>query len=463
MSLADEPRPDVPGSDLRGPTVRSDVRPRSFAPAARGPITLVWVVRMLLFASFSVAFLQYQLHSAIGQYLHLGLLFLAALAVLTGRNRKDRVQGLVGGGALLLAAVLFSEAISYISGDQYSTLYGLVFTAVVLASRLVVQEIGIPNVMRAFSQAGILTVGAVLLTGGRSLQSSTTRFSGGIEVHPNLVAFVLGGFLPVIIWRALEYKVRWRRWAAGSLAALDVVFIYYSGSRGTLGAVLIAAFVFAARRALSGPWIKQIRLRHWHLLVALLAVPLLVIFLAQHGRFGNIVDAVSMQLALNSSQRGLKSGLSGRTGFWHLAFVLLGQHGRWFFGFGYRAGDRLVGTIDNGYVQLLFESGLIAGALIFSSMVRVFALLWRASRLNENTPWTRYYTMLNSLMIIYFFNNISTRYLFSFGSSFSLLVILLMTASRRQLVGVPSSAPRPRSPVPVRVQGGMAWSTSPQQ
>jgi O-antigen ligase len=95
----------------------------------------------------------------------------------------------------------------------------------------------------------------------------------------------------------------------------------------------------------------------------------------------------------------------------------------------------MVGTIDNGYVQLLFESGLIAGLMILGSMLRVFFLLWKASRFRENNPWTRYYIMLWSMMIVYFLNNVSTRYLFSFGSPFSLCVLCLMAASRQELVG----------------------------
>lgn len=433
-------------------------------PAVTGAVSLGWVVRTCVFGSFTVAFLQYQLHSAVGQFLHLALLFFAGLAVLTGSRRKERLQGLFGGGALLLTAVLFSEAISYISGDTYSILYGLFFTAVILASRLIVQEIGIPNVVRAYSQAAIFTVAFVLLSGGKSLQSSTSaRFTGGIAVHPNLVAFVLAGFLPVLVWRALEYKVRWKRRAVAVLAVLDIVFIYYSGSRGSLGAVLIAGIVLAVRRVLAGSWVEQIRLRRWHLVALMLAVPLLVAYLAQHGRFGNILDSINTQLALNSTQRGVNSGFSGRANFWRAALFLLGRHGRWLFGFGYRAGDRLVGTIDNGYVQLVFESGLIAGSLILGNMLRVFLLLWRASRPTENNAWKRYYTVLTGLMIIYLVNNISTRYLFSFGGSFSILVIMLMAASRRQLVGPPLPAGRrPQPAAPARAQPGLAWTASSQ-
>jgi hypothetical protein len=68
-------------------------------------------------------------------------------------------------------------------------------------------------------------------------------------------------------------------------------------------------------------------------------------------------------------------------------------------------------------------------------MLRVFYLLWGASRFRENNAWTRYYMMLWCMMVVYFLNNVSTRYLFSFGSPFSLCVLCLMAASRQELVG----------------------------
>jgi O-antigen ligase len=160
-----------------------------------------------------------------------------------------------------------------------------------------------------------------------------------------------------------------------------------------------------------------------------------VAFLLQHNRIGHLGSFLIDFLSLNTSQRGLKSGLSGRTAIWQIAFRVLRAHDRWLFGFGYRAGDRMVGTIDNGYVQLLFESGLIGGGLVLGSMLRAFFLLWKVSKLRENNAWTRYYAMLWSLMIVYFLNNISTRYLFSFGSPFSICILFLMAASRPELVG----------------------------
>jgi hypothetical protein len=230
-----------------------------------------------------------------------------------------------------------------------------------------------------------------------------------------------------------------------SVAAFTMLFV--TGSRGSLSAVLMAGIALLLRSVGAGR-LQKLRLRHLHIVLLLILIPLAVVFLLQHNRIGGITDYLVDFLAVNNSQRGLKSGLSGRTGIWQIAFRLLRANARWLFGFGYRAGERMVGTIDDGYIQLLFESGLIAGGLILGSMLRVFLLLWKPSNPRVNTPWTRFYMMLWCLMIVYLINNISTRYLFSYGSPFSLCVLFLMSASRRELVGGAPQTPAGQAGMP---------------
>jgi O-antigen ligase len=360
---------------------------------------------------------------------------LCGLLVLCGRKRNERVQHILSAGGLWFAAMIFGEVVSYTSHDFYSVTYGLVFVGIFCCARLVVQEIGIPNVMRAYSQAGIVTALVILVSGRQSmLASQSIRFTGGTRAHPNLVAYVLGGFLPVIVWRAMEEKNQWRKRGLILLSAATFLFAFLTGSRGTLAAILIAAAGLLVR-CLGAGWLRRLRIHRFYIVLFLVLIPVGAMYLHQHNRIGHFTDFLNDFLSLSTKQRGVKSGFSGRTGIWGIAFHILGTHDRWLFGFGYRAGDRMVGTIDNGYVQLLFESGLIAGAMIFGSMLRVFFLLWKASRPRENNAWTRYYMMLWCMMIVYFFNNVSTRYLFSFGSPFSLCVLCLMAASRQELVG----------------------------
>ena len=373
--------------------------------------------------------------TSLALYLSLAALGFSGLLVLCGRRRGDRVQHILSGGGLWFAAMVFSEVVSYASNDTYSVLYGIVFMGVFFCMRLVVQEIGLPNVLRAYSQAGFVTATLILIFGRQALLASEPgRFSGGTRAHPNLLSFILAGFLPVIVWRAMEEKERWRKRALILLSMITFVLMFKTGSRGSLSAVLIAAIALLARTVASGR-LHRFRMNRLLIIVFLILLPLAVMFLVQHNRIGHFADFLSDFLVLNSRERGLKSGFSGRTGIWQIAFRILRTHNRWLFGFGYRAGDRLVGTIDNGYVQLLFESGLIAGLMIFGSMLRVFYSLWGGSRLQENNAWTRYYMMLWCMMIVYFLNNVSTRYLFSFGSPFSLCILFLMAASREELLG----------------------------
>jgi O-antigen ligase len=275
----------------------------------------------------------------------------------------------------------------------------------------------------------------ILFSGKRALFAGQgVRFTGGTRMHPNLAGFVLAGFFPVVVWRAIEEtRPRWK-WAYLLLSVVTFLLIFLTGSRGSLSAVLIAGVALMVA-GLGRGWHKRIRVTHMLIMAVLFLLPLATAYLLANHRLEHVGSYISEYLALKTTQRGIGSGLSGRTGFWKLALHMLAKEKRWFYGFGYRAGDRLVGVIDNGYVQLLFESGLIAGGLIFGSMVRVFILLWRASGRPENNAWTRFYMMLWCLMIVYFLNNISTRYLFSFGSPFSLCVLFLMAASRRELVG----------------------------
>jgi hypothetical protein len=70
--------------------------------------------------------------------------------------------------------------------------------------------------------------------------------------------------------------------------------------------------------------------------------------------------------------------------------------------------------------------------------------------------------MLWCLMIVYFLNNISARYLFSFGSPFSLCIFFLMAASHRELAGDGQHARAAQKQVmpPRRPASTLVWNRS---
>ncbi|HZD45608.1 MAG TPA: hypothetical protein VE109_05970, partial [Acidobacteriaceae bacterium] len=96
-----------------------------FARPSTLQLSLKWLVQTSLCLSFLTAFLEYEFASSLVVFLPLVVLAFCGL---------------------LFAAMLFGEAVSYTSGDSYSMIYGLGFIMVFLCSRLVVQEIGVPNV-----------------------------------------------------------------------------------------------------------------------------------------------------------------------------------------------------------------------------------------------------------------------------------------------------------------------------
>src|ERR1700730_8850661 len=142
---------------------------REWAAASRAPqryhgqslaskITLHWLIGVCLCVSFLLALLEFHFRSANSQLSHVVLFCLAGLLVLCGRHRTERLQGLFAGGGLLMTAVFFGEAISYIAHDAYSITYGVVFILIIFSARLIVQEVGMAAVIRAYSQAAILTI-----------------------------------------------------------------------------------------------------------------------------------------------------------------------------------------------------------------------------------------------------------------------------------------------------------------
>ena len=161
--------------------------------------------------SFLAAFLQYEVNVGLASYMSLAALGFSGLLVLCGRRRGDRVQHILSGGGLWFAAMVFGEVVSYTSNDTYSVLYGIVFIGVFFCARLVVQEIGLPNVLRAYSQAGFVTAILILVSGRQALLAS--------EPAGSLVALAPIPTCSPSFWRATYQSScgeRWRRRSAGA-------------------------------------------------------------------------------------------------------------------------------------------------------------------------------------------------------------------------------------------------------
>jgi len=273
----------------------------------------------------------------------------------------------------------------------------------------------------------------ILIAGRKQLsdyQGGETRFTGGAGAHPNLLGFTLASYFPLFVGMAIDLPRGKRRLFMGALSLVTIVLLFTTGSRGSLGAVVLAVLIVVLRFTFFNRLIGQLRLSALQIVFSLLAIAGVIYVLFHGSQLAHIGKFLVSALQLDSQQRGIHSGLSGRTYLWMLAIHHLSGL-QWLFGMGYRQGY----IIDSGYVTILFDNGLIGGSVILGSMLRVFIWLWRSTTHLYSAGWWRYYLVMWSMMIIYLINCVTTRYLFSYGNQFSLLVIFMIVCRKDELLG----------------------------
>jgi len=146
-------------------------------------------------------------------------------------------------------------------------------------------------------------------------------------------------------------------------------------------------------------------------------------------------------LQLSQEYRGIDSGFSGRFDKWRATANVLSD-GSWIFGKGIRSSDSMQDNlIDNSYLVILYEVGLIPLLLItwrFLYVSRRFLSGYFQSTDKEQ----RYVCLVcGMLMAVFLVNNIVARFLFSVGNPYSLAALLLFATPTRLL---PSSFNAPR-------------------
>ena len=124
--------------------------------------------------------MQYEIESSATQFLSVALLgFCGSAGPVRAAGAPTAYNISFAAAACCSRPSLFGEVISYTSHDTYSQLYGLVFIGIFLCARLIVQEIGVPDVIRAYSQAAILTVCLLLISGRQACLPGSGPFQRG--------------------------------------------------------------------------------------------------------------------------------------------------------------------------------------------------------------------------------------------------------------------------------------------
>ncbi|MEJ1973799.1 MAG: O-antigen ligase family protein [Lacunisphaera sp.] len=278
-------------------------------------------------------------------------------------------------------------------------------------------------------------IAIALRTGGfDALVARGTRLTAD-AMHPNLFGFCCVGFASISIMIFCVIKAWWR-WLYILPALLSVFAILMASSRGSLVAIIIGGGCMF----LINLYHDLIILRRGFGIIYVILFSLVIGIIVMLLFFPRISDNsavkfISDKLELFSRYRGLDTGLTGRMDIWRQVFARYGVED-FISGIGPRKSGAGIGNIDNGYLVIFLEYGLIAGGAI---ILRLCYSLFYYLSICLTTKRRLEYTIsvcLSFVAIVYLTNNIVARYLFGIGSSFSLFGILLFSTGPSMLHGI---------------------------
>lgn len=370
------------------------------------------IIFVLSFATYFTEQLQIWI-----QLIPLVVLTTFVLLQLLFAKRWPRRATLFGGDGsfLLWLFPLFTFLSSLDSKYDKAIQFWILNVAVMVLARLCTSRISLLELLEGFYWAGVICMVLLLgLAGGALMKSVDTmaRFSD-LGFHPNTLGFIFAGYFAVALWKVLTGG--WfQKIIAGLLATCCLAIIFFASSRGSLAAVGGMLFCVGAFYC-----VRNLKFKTLAFLVVLLA--LTSWRLVQGSGFGDAADYTDTVLQLSSGERAVDSGMTGRLGHWEDVLARLSK-GSWFYGNGVRASEGLPFAVDNGFLVLLYDMGIVPFLLVVG---RFAVLLWRFG--------SRYAALGSELDLAWFLvlgiflvNNIVERYLFGVGNPFSLVVFMLL-------------------------------------
>jgi len=394
--------------------------------------------RVALTLVFTLSFFSY-MTSELSTSLQLAPLALfAALAffkVIWSESVFDAVSSLFEADGLLyvlfISILIIAPSVASDSGKSIETAV-LIAICLVLA-RIYMAVVPVTEVLEAFFWSGIISISlfvpfsiAIFL---QSIQT-LTRFSP-FSFHPNLLAFLLAGYFCVMVWKFMTGSLSMKIFS-GLLGFVCLVIIFFASSRGSILGIICGCAMLVVMSVIQAKKEGRIRLRQVALACGFLLFGL-VLFHQSFAWTEELYSYIDKALAITGSDRGVDSGFTGRFDKWNATLNLLSD-GSWMFGRGIRASDSQEQLIDNSYLVMLYEIGLIPLLLISWRFLKIlhrfvegyFRPIKREQRL--------FYLACSLLIVVFLMNNIVARYLFGVGNPYSLLALFLFAAPIERIV-----------------------------
>ena len=397
---------------------------------------------MSLTVIFLLSFVQYFFPiEPIVQLIPVLLLFFLAYMVLIFSNPVNfsRIIGELFAPKIflfILAITLVPTIVSLFFGDVYSVLYGCLMMLTLFSIRVILSVVSIEDVLSSYFYASAVAIPIFVIVNVKDLFDAITGnyrlFS--FFFHPNLIAFLIVGFIPVQLWK-FRTQTKYRFWIL-VLIFMGLIILFFSSSRGSIVSILAGGTVISAIYYFKQINIGNLKITGRHFLYAIFLSGLgMIIILINPIVVDNFLWYIADKLDLFNPYRGLGTGLTGRIDNWNFTLYSL-KHGSWFLGNGFRSGSAELGfSIDNGYLTIVYEIGIIPALLVTIKYIWVtlrFALKYLRAQIFQETALS---LSIIFIMVIFLTNNIVARYLFGLGNPFSLLALFFILLFKKDLQG----------------------------
>lgn len=397
-------------------------------------------IRGLLVLVFLLSFLQYFLPIKITTLLvPVSLLTFTAHTAFVFSNpaRQGRIlTSLLAPGSLffVLTLPLLPTIVSLFCGRDYSVFYGCLMILTLSAIRVILSVTSIEDVLSSYFYASAIAIPVFTCLAARGLLDAITgdyRLAL-FSFHPNLIAFLIAGFIPVQLWR-FRIASKNKGWIS-ALIFIGLLIVFFSSSRGSIVAILTGtaavSIVYFIKQISTAELAVARRPLFYAMPVLALATSILIV---KPQIISEALSYIADKLDLFSPYRGLNTGLSGRIERWNSTLYALEQ-GSWLLGNGYRSGSPDLGfSIDNGYLTLVYEIGLFPAIFVTAKYIWVtlrFVLEYLRSEAMEGRAL---YLSLAFVLVVFLTNNIVVRYLFGVGNPFSLLALFFLLLRRNDI------------------------------
>jgi len=337
----------------------------------------------------------------------------------------------------------FIVGASYYSSSNVSLPFSLFLSACLILGRLYTAVVPIAEIVEAFFWSGVISCTLFVLMGFAFLQDAVahlTRLSA-FGFHPNLLAFVMAGYLTVMVWKIMTGR-RFERLVAGPVAIACLGILFFASSRGIIVGVVVGCAAIALMAFLRADYLLRRRIIRLSV-VGLPVAAVLVVVLWSQPWITSLYESVDTILALSTPDRGFGSGLTGRLDKWHELLTIFSD-GTWLLGHGIRSSDSMEQLIDNSYLVTLYELGIIPAILICARFLLKLGLVVRGYLRRECPQQDGFLLFLALALTVLLVSNAFERMLFAVGNPFSLLAFLVFVAPFDKALPEPEALLRSR-------------------